>query len=92
MNATESKEQWVTAEQLADHFGVSKRHVFELIRAGMPSSKLGGSRRFLLSICDEWAVAQTTEQPVDIRTPRRRAQVTKPVRRARRVPLVGDAA
>jgi hypothetical protein len=92
MNATESKEQWVTAEQLADHFGVSKRHIFELIRAGMPSSKLGGSRRFLVSICDEWAVAQSTAQPIDVRTPRRRPQDTKPVRRTRRVPQVGDVA
>ncbi|CAB4580511.1 unannotated protein [freshwater metagenome] len=92
MNATENKEAWVTAQQVADHFGFSKRHVFELIHAGMPSSKLGNSRRFLLSVCDEWALAQSSHKPVPTPAPRRRAQNTKPVRRVRRVPQVGDAA
>lgn len=62
-NTVTKTERWVDADAVAAHFGVSRRHIFVLLHEGLPSSKLGNSRRFLLSECDEWARLQ--HQPLD---------------------------
>lgn len=48
----------VSASELADHYGVSRAHVYNLMNRGMPSVKLGRSRRFRLSETDSWLEGQ----------------------------------
>ncbi|UGS35246.1 hypothetical protein DSM104329_01632 [Capillimicrobium parvum] len=45
---------WVAERVVANHFGVSGRTVRRWQTQGMPSRMVGGSRRYRLSICDEW--------------------------------------
>lgn len=50
----------LNADQTAEHYGVSRAHVYNLMTRGMPSVKLGRSRRFRLSETDAWLDAQAT--------------------------------
>lgn len=44
----------LTAEQLADHYGVTRATIYNLMKRGMPSLKIGRARRFRLAECDSW--------------------------------------
>lgn len=48
----------VSAAEVADHYGVSRAHVYNLLARGMPSVKVGRCRRFRLSDVDAWLDAQ----------------------------------
>lgn len=48
----------LNADETAEHYGVSRAHVYNLMHRGMPSVKLGRSRRFRLSQCDAWLDAE----------------------------------
>lgn len=47
-------EPWVSRKELAEHLGVCLKTVDNLVRAGMPSLKLGKSRRFRVSAVEGW--------------------------------------
>lgn len=50
-----SAEAWVTADQLCRHLGVKSRRTIERwVKAGMPSQKFGGQRRFKISEVEAW--------------------------------------
>lgn len=53
----------VSAAELADHYGVTRATVYNLMGRGMPSLKVGRCRRFRLAEVDAWLVAQA--QPKD---------------------------
>lgn len=56
----------VTARDVANHFGVSRATVYNLMARGLPSVKVGAARRFRLSEVDDWLAAQQpTAAPVD---------------------------
>ncbi len=44
----------LTADELADHLNVSRAQVYNFLRLGLPSLKLGRSRRFRLSDVSVW--------------------------------------
>lgn len=50
----------VTADQLADHYGIARSTVYALMKRGMPSLKVGASRRFRLADCDAYFSQNTT--------------------------------
>jgi hypothetical protein len=52
-------EPWVSKQQLADHYGYSKRWVELRVAEGMPAHWRGGQRRFLLSEVDPWLEKQS---------------------------------
>ena len=47
------KEQWVTVQDVADHFGYSKAWVYRHLPL-IPHVKMGKSYRFKLSLVDKW--------------------------------------
>lgn len=56
----------VTARDVANHFGVSRATVYNLMARGLPSVKVGAARRFRLAEVDDWLAAQqATAAPVD---------------------------
>lgn len=55
--------QFLTAAELAQQYGISRAHVYNLMARGLPSVKLGRSRRFRLAECDQWLDAQ--QAPTD---------------------------
>lgn len=44
----------VSSDQLAEHLGLSRATVYALLNRGMPSLKVGRSRRFRLAEVDAW--------------------------------------
>jgi excisionase family DNA binding protein len=44
----------LTADELADHLNVSRAQVYNFLRQGLPSLKLGRSRRFRLADVTDW--------------------------------------
>lgn len=48
----------VSAAELAEHYGVSRATVYNLLDRGLPSIKIGRSRRFRLDATDAWLDAQ----------------------------------
>ena len=44
----------VTAAELASRWGVSRAHVYNLMKRGLPSVKVGNARRFRPSQADAW--------------------------------------
>lgn len=48
-----------TINELAERWRVSKRTIRNLMDQGLPSRKIGGSRRFLSHESDEWMLGQT---------------------------------
>ncbi len=44
----------MTADELADHLNVSRAQVYNFLRRGLPSLKLGKSRRFRLADVSDW--------------------------------------
>jgi excisionase family DNA binding protein len=44
----------LTADELADHLHVSRAQVYNFLRLGLPSLKLGKSRRFRLADVTVW--------------------------------------
>lgn len=49
---------YMTADQLAEHLGISRAHVYNLLDRGLPSVKVGRCRRFRLSDVDAWLEGQ----------------------------------
>lgn len=47
-------EPWVGEEGVGAFFGVVPRTVRRWRRRGMPSQKLGGVRRYRISLCEAW--------------------------------------
>jgi excisionase family DNA binding protein len=51
----------ITADELAERWGISKSGVYALLTTrGLPSIKIGKSRRFDPVACDEWLAALQT--------------------------------
>lgn len=48
----------ITAGDLADRWGCSRQHVYNLLHRGLPSLKLGRSRRFRVADAEAWLEAQ----------------------------------
>lgn len=49
----------MTATELAEHWSVARSHVYALMTdRGLPSVKIGGSRRFRLADVNSWLDAQ----------------------------------
>lgn len=44
----------LTATELAERWGVSRAHVYNLMKRGLPSVKVGRCRRFRPSEADAW--------------------------------------
>lgn len=44
----------VDAESLAEYLGICRASVYNLLDRGLPSIKIGRSRRFRLTDVDEW--------------------------------------
>lgn len=44
----------MTAAELADHYGVTRVTIYNLLKRGMPSFKVGRCRRFRLAETDAW--------------------------------------
>jgi excisionase family DNA binding protein len=51
--------RFVNAAGLAAHWHVSRAHVYNLLQRGLPSVKLGRSRRFDVEAADAWAAQNT---------------------------------
>lgn len=51
-------DSYVTAAELADHWGISRQHVYRLLHQGLPSVTFGRARRFRLDAVDAWAEAR----------------------------------
>jgi excisionase family DNA binding protein len=49
---TDDPGRLVTANELAERWGVSRAHVYNLISRGLPSVKLGRCRRFRIGEAD----------------------------------------
>jgi excisionase family DNA binding protein len=48
-------EQWVTAEDVAQHLGIAKETVYRWRELkGLPAHRIGRLRKFQLSEVDEW--------------------------------------
>jgi excisionase family DNA binding protein len=47
-------EPWIDERALARYFGVSTRTVRRWRREGMPSRRVGGGRRYRISLADVW--------------------------------------
>lgn len=48
----------VSVTEVAAHYGVSRATIYNLLDRGLPSIKIGRSRRFRLSDTDAWLEAQ----------------------------------
>ena len=49
-----------TAAELAEHLGVTRQTVYNQLKIGMPSIKVGRARRFRLADVDAWLDGQQT--------------------------------
>jgi excisionase family DNA binding protein len=47
----------LTADQLAQRWGCSRAHIYNLMKRGMPSLKIGACRRFRPAECEAWCEA-----------------------------------
>jgi excisionase family DNA binding protein len=47
---------WVDSRALARHLSVPRSTVYNLLKAGMPSLKLGRSRRFNIEAVEAWLI------------------------------------
>lgn len=52
--ARDGLEPWMTKQQIAEHLGFSTRWVEIRMREGLPSSTMGGRRRYLASEVEAW--------------------------------------
>lgn len=60
------EEPFVTDVEVAEHLGVTRMSVYRWTKnLGLPSHKLGRSRRFKLSEVDAWATARCTSTAPD---------------------------
>lgn len=58
-------EQWVTAEQVAEHLGVVKDTVYRWReRKGLPAHKIGRLWKFQLSEIDDWVRAGGADEDI----------------------------
>lgn len=48
----------LTANELARRYGVTRQTIYNLMKRGMPSLRLGSARRFRLADVDAWLDAQ----------------------------------
>lgn len=51
-------EAWVDEPALARHLGVSTRTLRRWRQAGMPSRRMGGTRRYRISVAEQWLQQQ----------------------------------
>lgn len=58
MASTFTDSRLVSAAEIAAHYGICRAHVYNLIDRGLPSVKIGRSRRFRLADTDAWLDAQ----------------------------------
>ena len=58
-----SDHRLLSAAELAEHYGICRASVYNLLNQGLPSIKIGRSRRFRLAEVDAWLDAQA--QPKD---------------------------
>lgn len=49
-----------TAAELADYLGVTRATIYNQLKLGMPSIKIGRARRFRLADVDAWLEGQRT--------------------------------
>lgn len=54
-------EPWLDEGAVARHFATSTRTIRRHRRAGMPSFKMAGQRRYRLSECERWMLARGVE-------------------------------
>lgn len=52
----------VSAAQLAEHYGICRASVYNLLSRGMPSVQIGRSRRFRLAEVDAWLAEADTRK------------------------------
>ena len=48
----------LSAPQLAERWGVSRAHVYNLMKRGLPAVKIGRCRRFRLADCEAWIAGE----------------------------------
>jgi hypothetical protein len=53
-------ERWVDERKVASHFGVSTRTIRRWRRAGMPSEKFRGARRYRLGDVQRWHAGRSS--------------------------------
>ena len=51
----------VTVEEVSERLSVSRAHVYNLMKVGLPSVKVGRSRRFRMADVEAWIAAQNVE-------------------------------
>lgn len=44
----------ITANELAERWGISRASIYNLIHRGLPSVKIGRARRYDPTACDAW--------------------------------------
>jgi len=55
LERTTTTAEWVTADVVAEHLGLSRVRCYELAKAGMPHERIGArSMRFQLDAVDAW--------------------------------------
>lgn len=54
-------ERWLSVQEIADHLGVSKDTIYNWIKKGMPSHKIGKLWKFKTSEVDKWAKSGKAE-------------------------------
>ena len=57
-HGADSEPRFITAAELADRWGISRQHVYNLLRQGLPSVTIGRARRFRTDVVDAWIEAQ----------------------------------
>lgn len=58
MSTSTDSARLFTAGELAEHYSLSRATIYNLMDRGMPSVKIGRSRRFRLAAVDQWLEAQ----------------------------------
>lgn len=53
----EQVRKYVTAAELAERWAVTPQHIYNLVGRGLPSVKIGRSRRFDPEVADAWVEA-----------------------------------
>ena len=56
----------ISVKQLADKYGVDRTTVYKWIKRGMPSIKIGGTRRFKVSDVEEWIKYEEIRKLYDV--------------------------
>jgi hypothetical protein len=51
-------EPYVSIDEFAAHFRMSRRWVEYRLRDGMPSKRFGRARRFQISQCEDWLIRE----------------------------------